>query len=121
MAEMATYVGIEPRSINLNAAVNRGLRVSINSSGTYDVQDATAVGDFVLIEDGEAAKPVLAASVAGGGKVPALAVVQVAIGDTAYSATGGKFTNVSTSATLMGKFTQATGGANALTEVELGV
>src|SRR5215475_4896 len=117
MAEMATYAGIQPRSINLNAAVTRGLRVSINSSGTYDVQDATAVGDFVLLEDGEASKPALAANVAGGGKVPALAVVQVAVGDSAYSAAGGKFTNVSTSATYMGKFIDATGGANALTSV----
>jgi hypothetical protein len=121
MSEMATYVGIEPRTIIANAALSRGVRCTINSSGTYDVQDASAVGDMVTLGSIEAGKPGPAAAMAGGGKVPALcANVTIAVGDPAYTAANGLFTNVSTNATFVGHFTQP--GSNAvLSEVELGV
>lgn len=120
MAEMATYVGIEPRSINLTAAaVSRGIRVTRNSSGLCAAQDATKKGDYVTLQSGAASETISAASLGGGGKVPALASEAVAVGDLAYSAAAGKFSKTSTSAVLVGRWTQAASGDGVLGEVEL--
>lgn len=119
MADLCTYMGETPVSITLTAAsVARGLRVTRNSSGLCAVQDATARGDYVTLRDGAASEVVIGVPSGTPAKVPALTTVAVNVGDLAYSATGGQFTNVSTSAVLMGRFTQATSGAG-LAEVEL--
>jgi Uncharacterized conserved protein (DUF2190) len=121
MPEMASYVGIEPRTINANAAIARGLRCSLNSSGTYDIQDNTAIGDMITLADIEAGKPGPAASLHGGGKVPAVAAEAVLMGDPAYTATLGRCGKTSASNVLLGKWTQPASGAGVLSEVELGV
>jgi hypothetical protein len=120
MAEMATYIGIEPRTINAaGAALARGLRVALNSSGTYDLAGIGVSGEFVTLHDIEANKPGAAASVGGGGKVPAVSSEACAVGDIAYSAASGQFSKTASGAVVMGKWTLATTGAGVLGEVEL--
>lgn len=121
MAEMATYAGAKPRTITANAALARGLRVTLNSSGTCDVQDASAAGDYVTLQAVEALKTGAAVNIASGCKVPALASEATTVGDAAYAAASGKFSKTSTNATLVGRWTLAASGDNVLGEVELGV
>jgi hypothetical protein len=125
MAEMATYIGIEPRTGTASLAsggIARGLRVLFNASSTLDLQDITARGDFVTIQALEAnppGKPGEIASAWGGGKVPAVASVLTNPGDPAYTAASGQFSNVSTGAILVGKWIVGASGAGVLGEVEL--
>lgn len=122
MAEMATYIGIRPRTILANAALGRGIRVSLNSSGSCDASAITDAGDFVTLMALEAAKTGTAASMHGGGKVPAQASEAVAVGDPAYTAAAGQFSKTSgSSAVLVGKWSLAASGASVLGEIELGV
>jgi hypothetical protein len=121
MPEMASYVGIEPRTITANAAIARGLRCSLNASGTYDLQDNTAIGDMIALHDIEAGLTGAAASTHGGGKVPAVASEAVLMGDPAYTATLGRCSKTSSSNVLIGKWTQPASGAGVLSEIELGV
>jgi hypothetical protein len=119
MAEMATYIGIEPRTINANVAIARGLRGTLNSSGTSDLSPIGEVGDMVALADIEAAKPGPAASVHGGGKVPAVASEATIVGDLAYSAASGRFSKTAAGAVAIGRWTLAASGAGVLGEVEL--
>jgi hypothetical protein len=119
MAEMATYIGIEPRTGIANAAIARGLRCFVNASGTLDIQDNTARGDYVTIQDIEAAKPGEVASGWGGGKVPAVASEATLPGDAAYTATLGRFSKSTTSNVLVGRWILGASGAGVLGEVEL--
>ncbi len=118
MAEMATNIGVQQRTVQANVAIARGLRAILNASGTFDVADATVRGDMVAAHDIAAAAAGAGYSLSGGGKVPAVAATTVAVGDLAYSAAAGKFTNVSTNAVYLGKWALAA-AANALGEVEL--
>jgi len=122
MAEMATYIGIAPRTAiadPANANIPRGSRVNLQANGYIALQDATAIGDFITITDVIQGKPGEVASLWGGGKCAVIAAVAVAAGDPAYTAANGQATNVATGATLFGKFTQPASGAGVLTEVEL--
>lgn len=119
MAGMASYIGIEPRTGNANAALVRGVRVTTNSSGTLDVADATTRGDFVTLMAIEAALPGTVAAMGGGGKVPALASEASTVGALAYAAASGKFSVTSTNAALCGRWTVAASANNVLGEVEL--
>jgi len=123
MAEMATYVGVFPRSVIAQTAggnIGRGLRVTRQTDGTVIVTAANSSrGDYITLGLIEGGKPGPAVNAAGGGKVPAVAAVAVNVADLAYSAANGQFTNVSTGAVLMGRFTQPASGAGVLTEVEL--
>lgn len=120
MAELATYIGITPRSINLaNTAVVRGVRVSRASTGLNAVADATTRGDYVTLTAGAALETIAVASMADGGKVPALASEACAVGDAAYAAAAGKFSKTSTNAAVLGRWTLAASGDNVLGEVEL--
>jgi len=122
MAEMATYVGIVQRTITANAALARGIRASLNSSGTCDASAITDAGDYVTLAAIEAAKPGPAASMHGGGKIPAISSEAVAVGDPAYTAASGKFSKTSgSSAVLVGKWALATTGVDVLGEIELAV
>lgn len=121
MAEMATYRNANPVTILANAALVRGVRVTLNSSGSCDVQDATAAGDYVTLTAIEAAKTGAAINTASGCKVPALASEACAVGDAAYAAAAGKFSKTSTNATALGRWTLAASGDGVLGEVELGV
>ena len=119
MAELASYIGVTPRTLQGNGAINRGLRVIVNSSGTVDVAGATVRGDFVLLADIEALLPGVGVSLAGGGKVPARASEAVNVGDLAYAAANGFFSKTSTNAAALGRWVLAASGNNILGEVEL--
>jgi|SRR5215472_10655198 len=119
MAEMATYIGIEPRTVIANATISRGTRLTLNSGGTADVQDNTAKGDFVALTDGVTGQPLEVASVYGGGKVPALAAEAVTAGTAAYTNTSGRFGVTTASNVLIGKWVLAASGAGVIGEVEL--
>jgi hypothetical protein len=101
-------------------AIARGLRATLNASGTYDLAGIGVVGDMIALHDIEANKPGAAVSTHGGGKVAVVASVAVAAGDLAYSAANGQASNVSAGAQLIGKWTQPASGAGVLSEVELG-
>ncbi len=118
MAEMATNIGVIPRTIQANVAIARGLRAILNASGTFDLAGATVRGDMVAAHDIAAAAAGAGYSLGGGGKVAAVAATTVAVGDLAYSAANGQFTNVSTNAVYLGKWALAA-AQNALGEVEL--
>lgn len=120
MAEMATYVGIEPRTILASSVAQaRGVRVTRNSAGATAIQDATLRGDYVTLTAIEASSVGQAASMSGGGKVPALASEATTVGDIAYAAASGKFSKTSTSAAVVGRWTLAASGDGVLGEVEL--
>lgn len=120
MALQTTYVGIEPRTITAtNVAQARGVRVTRDSSGTTAVADATTRGDYITLQAVSASGTGSAVSASGGGKVPALASEQVAVGDLAYAAASGKFSKTSTNAALMGRWSLAASGDGVLGEVEL--
>ena len=119
---MATYIGIQPRTILANAALGRGIRVSLNSSGSCDASGITDAGDYITLTAIEAAKVGNATSMHGGGKVPAISSEAAAVGDPAYTAASGKFSKTSgSSAVLVGKWALATSGADVLGEIELAV
>lgn len=120
MAEMTSYIGIDPRTVTATAvALARGVRVIRNSSGFVAVADNTVRGDYVTLEDIEADGNGAAASASDGGKVPALASEASAAGDLAYAAADGKFSVTSTDSALMGRWTVAASGDDVLGEVEL--
>jgi hypothetical protein len=122
MAEMATYIGVVPRTVTANAAAARGIRLTLNSSGTCDAAGITDAGDYVSLQAIEAAKTGAAVSMHGGGKIPAVASEAVAVGDPAYTAASGKFSKTSgSSAVLVGKWALAASGVDVLGEIELGV
>lgn len=120
MAELATYIGIVPRTILANSVAQvRGVRVTRNSAGTTAIADNTTRGDYVTLTAIEASLPGTAASMSDGGSVPALASEACAIGDLAYSAASGKFSKTSAGAVLCGRWTQAASGDGVLGVVEL--
>src|SRR5262245_5718939 len=120
MAEIATYIGVEPRTVqNGGSAIARGLRCTLQSTGLVAVQDNTARGDFVTAHDIAAHEAGEAFSMQGGGKVPAVASEATLVGDPAYTATAGRFSKTTTSNVLVGRWTQPASGAGVLGEVEL--
>jgi len=54
MAEMATYIGVTPRTEVCNVAIGRGLRAVYGANGQLTLAGATVRGDYVLMVDGEA-------------------------------------------------------------------
>lgn len=122
MAELASYVAIQPRTIqNTNAALVRGMRVTLASTSLVALTpDATTRGDFVTLVDMDASTAGSAAAIANGEKVPALFDGAIAVGALAYaSATAGMFSPTSTNAALMGRCSLAASGTGILGEVEL--
>jgi len=120
MADIATYIAVDPRTITLTAvAVARGLRVTRNSSGLCAVADATTRGDYMTLRDGVASEAIPAQSMAGPAEVPAVASEAVVVGDPAYAAAAGKTSKTSTNAALVGRWTQAASGDGVLGAVQL--
>ncbi len=120
MAELASYIGITPRTIyNGTTDLVRGVRVTRQSDGTHVVADATTRGDYVTLTPITASEYGAASSMADGGKVPALASEACAVGDTAYAAASGKFSKTSTNAAVVGRWVLAASANNVLGEVEL--
>lgn len=118
MAEIATYIGIEPRTEICSVDVARGLRATLNASGQLVLAGLAVRGDYMALVDGKATEPVAVASLSGGGKVPAVASEAVNQGDLAYSAASGQTSKTVTSAVLMGRWTTTT-AIGTLGEVEL--
>lgn len=122
---MTSYVGIQPRTVNITStAVARGVRLTRASTGLSAVADAATRGEYVTLTAAAASEPVACAAMESGGKVPALTADGLtndttAIGETAYAAAGGLFSNVSTSAAVVGKWTTVTAENGVLGEVEL--
>lgn len=120
MAELATYIGVQPRTGVVGAsAIQRGLRVLYGATGLLTVAGAAVRGDYVTLVDGAIGETVAVAPLSSDGKVPMQAALAVAMGDPAYGAAGGQVTNLSAGAAVIGKFTQPASGAGILTEVEL--
>jgi hypothetical protein len=120
MADMATYRAIDPIPIKATAVAQaRGLRVSLDSSGTTAAAAIGVRGDFVTIEAIEASA-FGAASALTHGKVPALASEATVVGDDAWSSADGKWSKTSGGgAIFMGRWTQAASGDGVLGEVQL--
>lgn len=120
MAELASYVGIVPRTIiTTAAAVGRGLRVTKQANGLCSVSADTVRGDFVTLHAIAASEAGAAASMSGGGKVVAYAgEASCDAGDPAYAFAGGMFGVTSTNTALLGKWATTT-AVNTLGEVEL--
>lgn len=117
----STYIGVTPVSVPLDStAVARGLRVKRGSNGLYTIQDATARGEYVTLNDGVASdQNVEGAALGTPARVPMQVAAAVAVGDLAYSAAAGQVTNVSTSAVLIGKFADAQATINGFSSVDL--
>lgn len=119
MPEMASYVGIEPRTVIPTAvAVARGIRLVRGTDNLVSAAGSTVRGDYISLVAAAASEPFAAVSLQGGGKVPAVASETTTVGALAYSAASGKTSVTSTSAVLLGRWTTAT-AADALGEVEL--
>lgn len=121
MAELASYIGIEPLTIKATAVAQaRGIRVTLNSDNETAKSAIGVRGDYITLGAIAASEYGVAAATGCGGKVPALASEAVAVGDLAYSAADGKFSKTSTNAVLMGRWTLAASGDGVLGEVLLG-
>ncbi len=115
MAELATNIGTVPMTVLTTAAsVARGLRVTLDASGTVSVSAIGVRGDYVTETDIPASTYGAANPSGNGAKVSAVASEAVAVGDPAYSAASGKFSKTSTNAVLMGKWVQAASGDGVL-------
>lgn len=120
MADLATYIAVQPRTITLtNAAVARGLRVTRSSTGACAVADATSRGDYMTLRDGAALESIDAASMSGPGEVPAVASEATTVGAAAYAAAAGQTGVTSTNAALIGRWTQAASAQGVLGAVQL--
>ena len=111
MAELATYIGIVPRTGICSVDIARGLRCTYNPSGQLAIAGIGVRGDYVTLVDGKATETVAISSLSGGGKVAVQASVVVAAGDIAYSAASGQASNVVTGAQVLGRWTQPASGA----------
>lgn len=121
MAELATYIGIEPRTVQnaSGSTIGRGLRVVLGSGGTVTLAGLAARGDYITLQDIPTGEAGLAASLSGGGKVGAQSSEAANAGDLAYSVANGQVSKTATSAVLVGRWTQPALGGGALSEVEL--
>jgi len=98
----------------------RGVRVILDTTRTLSVADHTVRGDYVTTTAVAASSVGAYVSMQQGAIVPALANTACAVGDTAYSADSGKFSNSSaSSAIVLGKWVLATTGDGVLGEVQL--
>lgn len=106
MAVQSTYIGVEPRSLKCSVTVGRGLRLT-RAAGVVALGVIGVRGDFIALTDGESGQMVSAASLQGGGKVPAVASETCAVDDPAYSAANGQVSKTAAGAILLGRWTQA--------------
>lgn len=121
MADIATYIGATPVSIQLGAAaVGRGLRVVGDSANLYTVAGIGVRGDYITMQDGVAGQFVEACPLGTPAKVPVVASEALVVGNVAYSAALGKTSNsAGGGAVVIGKVKLATTGADVLGEVLL--
>lgn len=119
MATVATTIIPLQRTVKAtNAAIARGLRLSLDSSGTVSAAAIGVRGDYVALIDIAANTYGLAAPTAAGGSLPVLFSGTANVGDLVYSAATGLVSTTSTNAVLMGRAKQAATNA-ALSVIEL--
>ncbi len=120
MANVATNIIPLQKTITLTAAaVARGLRVTLNSSGLCAISAIGVRGDYITLEDIPASGTGLAAPINAGGSITVLAgEASCDRGDAAYSMASGLTGVTTTNAVLMGKWLQTT-ASGALGVIEL--
>jgi hypothetical protein len=120
MPELASYIGIEPRTASnqSGSTIGRGLRVLYGATGLITLAGVGVRGDYVTLQDIANNDVGLVTSLSGGGKVGAVASVAVSQGDVAQAAANGQFAGAG-AAPILGKWTTAVSGAGVLGEVEL--
>jgi len=101
-----------------NVAIGRGIRVTLDSSGTVSASAIGVRGDYITTQAIDASGYGTAAPLGLGGSIPVVASETTAVGDPAYSAASGQTGKTSTNAVYMGKWKQI-GAANALSVIEL--
>lgn len=121
MAEIATYLGVTPETIQLGAsAVARGLRVVGDSANLYTVAGIGVRGEYITLRDGVAGEQVPAAPLGTPAKVPVVASEALVVGDTIYSAAVGKVSKTSGGgAVILGKCKMAASADGVLGEAVL--
>jgi len=120
MAELASYNHIQPVTVKLTAvAVTRGVRLTLDSSGTCAVSAIGVRGDYISITSGAASEYIQACPMSSG-KVPCMASEALVVGDILYSAASGKISKTSGGgAVVVGRCVQASSGDGVLGEMEL--
>lgn len=110
MATVAT--NIVPLQVTVTAtaaAIARGTRVTLNSSGLVAASAIGVRGDYITLQDIAASGIGLAAPIAAGGSVTVLAgEASCDRGDAAYTMASGLTGITSSGAVLMGKWLQTT-------------
>lgn len=106
MSTMATYRGVKPVTIIAGAsALALGVRVSINTSGTCDAQDATKRGDYITMEAIPAGKTGCAVKLTDGEVIALNGATAVAAGDDTFAAAAGGF--AASGSVYVGKWREA--------------
>jgi hypothetical protein len=119
MATVATTIIPLQRTVKAtNVAITRGLRLSLDSSGTVSAAAIGVRGDYIALQDIAASTYGLAAPTAAGGSIPVNFSGTANVGDLVYSAAAGQVSTTSTNAVLMGRAKQAATNA-ALSVIEL--
>ena len=113
-----TSIPLQKSATATNVAIARGVRVTLDSSGTVSASAVGVQGDYITLQAIPASGIGLVAPIAAGGSLPVLASETTAVGDAAYSAASGKVSKTSTNAVLIGKWLQV-GAANTLAVIEL--
>lgn len=121
MAELAALTGATLfTGIATSVAQVRGVRVILDTTRTLSVADHTVRGDYVTTQAVAASGVGAYVSMQQGAIVPALSNTACAVGDIAYSADSGKFSNSSASSAIKcGIWVLATTGDGVLGEVQL--
>lgn len=103
----STYIGVTPVSVPLDStAVGKFLRVKRGSNGLYTLQDASARGEYVTLNDGAASEVVEGAALGTPARVPFVVTFSAAIapGTVAYTGANGTATDSNASGIILGKF-----------------
>ncbi len=110
MAELASYIGIEPQTIQVGAvALVKGVRVSLDATGLATVAADSVRGDFVTLTPGAIGEFIAAVPMSDGGAVIALAgEASCDQGDLAYAFANGKFGVTSSGTVIVGRWRQTT-------------
>lgn len=117
MAELASTIGVVPITVTLTAAgaVVRGIRITLDSTGAGAASAISERGDFVCDQAIALSERGIGYSMSGGGVVAAVASEATVVGNPAYSAANGKWSQSSGGgAVLCGKWVQAASGDGVL-------
>lgn len=117
-----TYIGVTPVTLQLDSmAVGRGLRVKRGSNGLYTLQDASARGEYVTLNDGVASDVIEGAALGTPARVPFVVTFSASIvpGAVAYTGASGTATDANTSGIILGKFADTATASGQFAAVDL--